>query len=81
MHRVLSLVRRIVGYALLALVAVVVLWHAYVAVKILWWRDHAPRETAFMSQRLSELRTKDPNARLRYEFVPMRGSPRRSSAR
>jgi len=70
MPRVLSLVWRIVGYALLALVAVVVLWHAYVAVKILWWRDHAPRETAFMSQRLSELRTKDPNARLRYEFVP-----------
>jgi monofunctional biosynthetic peptidoglycan transglycosylase len=59
-----------VGYVVVALAGALVLWHAYVAVTILWWRDHAPRETAFMAQRLAELREKDPHARLRYEFVP-----------
>jgi monofunctional biosynthetic peptidoglycan transglycosylase len=37
---------------------------------IWWWRDHAPRETAFMAQRLHELRERDPQARLQYVWVP-----------
>ena len=70
MAKLRSIVWRLVGYALIAFAGVLVLWHAYVAVTILWWRDHAPRETAFMSQRLAALRANDPQIRLRYEFVP-----------
>jgi monofunctional biosynthetic peptidoglycan transglycosylase len=56
---------------LVALVLIgLVLLHAYYAAMIFWWRDHAPGQTAFMSQRLQELRVKQPNATLRYEFVP-----------
>src|SRR6478752_5839329 len=43
---------------------------AFVCLQLWWWRDHAPRETAFMALRLSELREKDPQARLQYTWVP-----------
>jgi len=56
--------------ALACAVGIVLLLHAYYAAMILWYADHAPRETAFMAQRLSELREKNPRARLSYQFVP-----------
>ena len=61
---------RFVGYALAALVLVVVAVHLYFAAMIVWWRDHAPRETSFMSERMHELAQKSPGATLRYHFVP-----------
>ena len=61
---------RFVSWAIAAFVAGVVLVHGYVAATIWWWRDHPPRETAFMAFRLSELRDKNPNAELKYRFVP-----------
>jgi monofunctional glycosyltransferase len=48
----------------------VVLLHLYFATMILWWRDHPPRETSFMAQRMEALREKNPRAELRYHFVP-----------
>jgi monofunctional biosynthetic peptidoglycan transglycosylase len=63
-------VLRAAGLVLLLVVGAAALLHAYYAVMIYWWRDHAPRETAFMAQRQDELRRKSPNATLRYEFVP-----------
>ena len=47
-----------------------VLLHVYFAAMIAWWGTHPPRETAFMAERMQELRRKDPQARLRYQFVP-----------
>jgi monofunctional glycosyltransferase len=38
--------------------------------QIWWWRDHPPRETAFMAQRLRELRERNPQAQLQYIWVP-----------
>jgi len=58
------------GYAAAAVAAFLFLWHAYVAATIWWWRDHAPRETAFMASRMAELRAKNPKAELAYRFVP-----------
>jgi monofunctional biosynthetic peptidoglycan transglycosylase len=46
------------------------LLQGWYAAQIWWWRDHAPRETAFMAQRLGEMRAKSPQARLRYTWVP-----------
>ncbi len=37
---------------------------------IWWWRDHPPRETAFMAQRLTEMRSRHPEAQLQYVWVP-----------
>ena len=56
----------VVGLAALA----VVLVHLYFAAMITWWRDHPPRETSFMAERMRELERKSPGAPLRYQFVP-----------
>ena len=58
------------GWLLALVAAFLVLWHVYVAATIFWWRDHPPRETAFMAFRMDELRAKNPKAELRYRFVP-----------
>ena len=52
----------------LSLVAFVILQGWY-AVHIWWWRDHPPRETAFMAMRLTELHERRPDARLAYQWV------------
>src|SRR6266704_2824277 len=57
-------------WAIFAIFAFVALLQAWYAVHIWWWRDHPPRETAFMAMRLSELQTKRPQARLQYVWVP-----------
>jgi monofunctional glycosyltransferase len=36
---------------------------------ILWWANHAPDRTAFMSHRLGELRETKPDAELKYQWV------------
>jgi monofunctional biosynthetic peptidoglycan transglycosylase len=64
-----ALARALVLAAGLAVLAVVAL-HAYFATMIWWWRDHPPRETAFMTERMDELRVRNPRARQRYRFVP-----------
>ena len=50
--------------------AALVLLQGWYAVHIWWWRDHPPRETAFMEMRLSEIRAEHPDARVTYTWVP-----------
>jgi len=52
------------------LLAAFVLLQGWYAAHIWWWRDHPPRETAFMATRLAELRERRPDARLAYRWVP-----------
>jgi monofunctional biosynthetic peptidoglycan transglycosylase len=52
------------------LTAAFVLLQGWYAAHIWWWRDHAPRETAFMATRLAELKLRRPTARLAYTWVP-----------
>jgi monofunctional biosynthetic peptidoglycan transglycosylase len=61
---------RLVGWALAAIAVVVLAWFAWIGGHLLWWRWNPPAETAFMAQRLEELRVKDPKAKLRYTWVP-----------
>lgn len=63
-------VRRVVARVLWAALAALVALHLYYAAMIGWWRDHPPRETAFMAERLAVLRARDPRAAIRYRFVP-----------
>ena len=56
--------------ALFALAAVFLLVQAYFAAWIVWYRWQPPRETAFMAQRLAELREKNPAATIRTQWVP-----------
>ena len=43
---------------------------SYFFVQIWWWVDHDPSSTSFMRQQLSELQQKNPNARLKQQWVP-----------
>ena len=61
---------RLIGWAVAGFFLALVLLHGYVAATIWWWRDHPPRETAFMAHRLAELRTANSGAQLKYRFVP-----------
>lgn len=62
--------RRIVGRALLALAAFVVLYQLWIFIHICWWVDHNPDSSAFMEDRLEVLQEKNPDAELRHKWVP-----------
>jgi monofunctional biosynthetic peptidoglycan transglycosylase len=66
MSRVSRIFRRIV----LALVLTGLLWQGWYVGWVVWWKYFDPGRTAFMSQRLGELRTKNPKAELRHQWVP-----------
>ena len=61
---------RAVGIVLGLCALAVLLLHLYFAAMITWWRDHPPHETAFMAERMQDLRRKTPQAQPRYQFVP-----------
>ena len=63
-------VARLIGIIVAALAAAALLWVVWIGAHIAWYRSHAPDETAFMTQRLEELRARNPKARLRYQWVP-----------
>ncbi|GAA5786736.1 monofunctional biosynthetic peptidoglycan transglycosylase [Chitiniphilus shinanonensis] len=56
--------------ALLALLAVFLLWNLWIFGHVLAWRWFNPSETAFMDQQLERLRQEDPDAELRHRWVP-----------
>jgi monofunctional glycosyltransferase len=63
-----SAVRWLLWAALAAVLAfsLLQLWYA---AQIWWWREHPPRETAFMALRLADLTERNPQARLQYAWV------------
>jgi len=61
---------RFVLRGLAALAFLFVLVQAWSAAHVLWYRWQPPGETAFMAQRLAELREKDPKATIRFQWVP-----------
>lgn len=46
------------------------LWQGWYLGWVVWWRYVDPGQTRFMSQRLDELREKNPQAQLRHAWVP-----------
>jgi monofunctional biosynthetic peptidoglycan transglycosylase len=50
--------------------AVAFAWLAWISAHIAWYRYQPPRETAFMAQRMDELRAKGSKAALQYRWVP-----------
>ena len=58
------------AYALVTLCAAAILFHAWYAAQILWWRTQPVGETSFMAYRMAELERKNPSAKLAYRWVP-----------
>lgn len=54
----------------LLLVAALVVYESWFFGKVVWWIWVNPTNTAFMEARLEEMRAKNPQARLRHEWVP-----------
>ena len=70
MLRALRRARRIVTFTLATILVAVFLVQAWYYARILWWSRSAPAMTAFMEQRLEQMRTRDPHARLQHQWVP-----------
>jgi monofunctional biosynthetic peptidoglycan transglycosylase len=63
-------VTRAATIALAAVAAVALLWLAWIGAHVLWYRWVPPHETAFMAQRMAQLRARNPKAELRYQWMP-----------
>lgn len=62
--------RGILGRGLLALVVLVLVYQLWIFLHICWWVNHNPDSTAFMEDRLAILQEKNPEATLKYKWVP-----------
>ncbi len=58
------------GRSLLGLILLVLFWQAVLFTQVIWWSRFDPDTTSFMRMRLAELRTSDPKAVLRHQWVP-----------
>ena len=50
--------------------AVILLYQLWIFAHIWWWVDHNPATSAFMENRLEVMQSQDPDAELRYQWVP-----------
>ncbi len=62
-------VGRTVGWLVAAALGIALLWLAWIAFHVGWYRYIPPSETSFMAQRMVEARAKNPRAELRYTWV------------
>jgi monofunctional biosynthetic peptidoglycan transglycosylase len=61
---------RALGVAVAVVAALWLLWFVWITAHILWYRSHAPRETAFMAHRIYEARAKNRPLEFKYQWVP-----------
>ena len=59
-------IERLLGLLFLA----ILLYQGWIFAHVIYWTNHNPSSTAFMEERLSDMRKKDPNARIVHEWVP-----------
>lgn len=62
--------RKLLGFAAALVAAVFVAVQAWFYAQVLWLRSHDPAQSAFMQERLVQLREHDPKARLQHRWVP-----------
>lgn len=62
--------RKLFLWLILLPVTLVLLLQLYFFVQIWWWVDHNPASTSFMRQQLALLQEKNPNAQLKFRWVP-----------
>lgn len=62
--------RKVLLWTILAPLAALLLLQLYFLLQILWWGYFNPGSTSFMDRQLSILREKDPDARLKHQWVP-----------
>ncbi|MBA2690594.1 MAG: monofunctional biosynthetic peptidoglycan transglycosylase, partial [Burkholderiales bacterium] len=58
------------GRALLAVIALVLVYQLWIFAHVWWWVDHDPSDSAFMSARRDTLQDNNSAATLRHQWVP-----------
>ena len=61
--------KKAVLWAFTGIFLLVFLYHASIATRLWWWRDHPPASTAFMDAQLDIMREKNPTATLKHQWV------------
>jgi monofunctional biosynthetic peptidoglycan transglycosylase len=59
-------IERLLGFAFL----VILLYQGWIFAHVMYWTSHNPSSTAFMEERLDEMRKTNPDARIVHEWVP-----------
>jgi monofunctional biosynthetic peptidoglycan transglycosylase len=62
--------RKLLGFAAALVAAIFVAVQAWFYAQVLWLRGHDPAQSAFMQERLVQLREHDPKARLQHRWLP-----------
>lgn len=70
MRSLITLLLRMFAATSIAMSLLFLATQGWFALCIAWYAKHAPRETAFMTHRMGELRAVRPDASLRYQWVP-----------
>lgn len=66
----MKVLRKIFLWLLIVPLAIVLLIQTYFFLQIGWWVNHNPSSTSFMRQQLAVLQEKNPNTKLKYQWVP-----------
>jgi monofunctional biosynthetic peptidoglycan transglycosylase len=66
----MKMLRKLFLWLIIVPVAIVLTIQVYFFLQIWWWVDHNPGSTSFMRRQLSVLQDKNPNAKLKYKWVP-----------
>jgi len=62
--------KRFIWRTLAVLLALCLLYQAWIFLHICWWVDHNPDSSAFMEDRLEILQDENPDAELKHKWVP-----------
>jgi monofunctional biosynthetic peptidoglycan transglycosylase len=65
----MKVLRKIFLWLIIAPILIVTLIQLYFFLQIWWWVDHNPGSTSFMRQQLAVMQEKNPNAKLKYQWV------------
>ncbi len=65
-----TLLRKALLLLVVAPLIIVLALQAYFFVQIWWWVDHNPESTSFMRHQLAVMQEKNPDAKLKYKWVP-----------
>jgi monofunctional biosynthetic peptidoglycan transglycosylase len=66
----MKVLRKVLLWLIVVPITIVLAVQLYFFVQIWWWVDHNPTSTSFMRQQLAVLREKNPDAKLKHQWVP-----------
>ena len=66
----LKRIKRWLVVGVLSLLALALVYNLWIVLTIWWWVEHNPSSSAFMEQRLEVMQEKNPEAKLRHQWVP-----------